>query len=100
MTISKELEATLQHAISEARRRRHEYLTVEHLLLALLADPVASRILGALGANLRRGAPGLEDFFREHLEAVPGQGEVEPKQTPAFWRVLQRAAMHVQGTGK
>ena len=100
MTISKELEATLQHAISEARRRRHEYLTVEHLLLALLADPVASRILQALGVNLHKVAEGLELFFREHIEPLPGDDEVEPKQTPAFWRVLQRAAMHVTGSGK
>jgi ATP-dependent Clp protease ATP-binding subunit ClpA len=100
MTISKELEATLQHAISEARRRRHEYLTVEHLLLALLADPVASRILQALGVNLRQIASGLEDFFREQIEPLEGDEEVEPKQTPAFWRVLQRAAMHVAGSGK
>src|SRR5262245_32514346 len=100
MTISKELEATLQHAISEARRRRHEYITVEHLLLALLADPVASRILQALGVNLHKVAEGLELFFREHIESIPGDDEVEPKQTPAFWRVLQRAAMHVTGSGK
>src|SRR5262249_59613392 len=99
MTISKELEATLQLAIAEARRRRHEYLTLEHLLLALCADPVASKIMKACGADFGKLTSELEDFFAEHVQASAEEG-ADPKQTPAFWRVLQRAAMHVHGSGK
>jgi ATP-dependent Clp protease ATP-binding subunit ClpA len=99
MTISKELEATLQLAIAEARRRRHEYLTLEHLLLALCADPVASKILRACGADFGRLTGELEAFFTDHITPSAEEG-ADPKQTPAFWRVLQRAAMHVHGSGK
>src|SRR5215470_18314729 len=97
MTISKELEATLQLAIAEAKRRKHEYLTLEHLLLALCADPVASRILRSCGADCNRLTMELERYFESQLTL--GE-EADPKQTPAFWRVLQRAAMHVHGAGK
>jgi ATP-dependent Clp protease ATP-binding subunit ClpA len=97
MTISKELEATLQLAIAEAKRRRHEYLTLEHLLLALCADPVASRILRSCGTDFNRVTMELERYF-ETLAQL--DEETDPKQTPAFWRVLQRAAMHVHGAGK
>jgi len=101
MTISKELQATLELAIAEARRRRHEYLTLEHLLVALCADPVAAKILTACGADFGKLLGDLEDFLAEKVEATKGRGEApDPKQTPAFWRVLQRAAMHVQGAGK
>src|SRR5215470_9265823 len=99
MTISKELEATLQLAIAEAKRRHHEYLTLEHLLLALCADPAAAKILRALGADFARLTQELEGFFREQLEEKLEDG-ADPKQTPQFWRVLQRAAMHVHGAGK
>jgi ATP-dependent Clp protease ATP-binding subunit ClpA len=98
MTISKDLEATLQLAVSEAKRRKHEYLTVEHLLYALCVDPIAGRILKACGADFAKITEELEAFFEAHVTAL--EEEVEPKQTPAFWRVLQRAAMHVQGSGK
>jgi ATP-dependent Clp protease ATP-binding subunit ClpA len=98
MTITKELEATLELAVAEAKRRHHEYLTLEHLLLALCADPVAKRILRGCGADLSDLAAGLEDFFTERLEAHADTKD--PKQTPAFWRVLQRAAVHVQSAGK
>jgi ATP-dependent Clp protease ATP-binding subunit ClpA len=97
MTISKELEATLQLAIAEAKRRKHEYLTLEHLLLALCADPVASRILRSCGADFNRVTMDLERYFETLTRMAE---EADPKQTPAFWRVLQRAAMHVHGVGK
>src|SRR5262249_36416746 len=99
MTISKELEATLQLAIAEAKKRHHEYLTLEHLLLALCADPAATKILKALGTDFSRLAQELESFFREQMEEKLEDG-ADPKQTPSFWRVLQRAAMHVHGAGK
>jgi ATP-dependent Clp protease ATP-binding subunit ClpA len=99
MTISKELEATLQLAIAEAKRRHHEYLTLEHLLLALIADPAAAKILRACGADFSRLTAQLETFFTQQLQPNLEEG-ADPKQTPSFWRVLQRAAMHVHGSGK
>jgi ATP-dependent Clp protease ATP-binding subunit ClpA len=99
MTISKELEATLQLAIAEAKRRHHEYLTLEHLLLALCADPAATKILRACGADFTRLTGELETYFTQQLQPNLEEG-ADPKQTPSFWRVLQRAAMHVHGAGK
>jgi ATP-dependent Clp protease ATP-binding subunit ClpA len=100
MTISKELEHTIQAAFDEARRRRHEFVTLEHVLWALLKDPVAAKILKACGANLTRLRKDLEQFFDEQLTSLPEGTEREPQQTAGFWRSLQRAAMHVQGSGK
>ena len=98
--LSKELEASLNHAFGEARDKRHEYITVEHLLLALLENSSANTVLQACGADLRQ----LEAELREYLEKntpvfsdVVG-GEVQP--TLGFQRVLQRAVFHVQSSGK
>jgi ATP-dependent Clp protease ATP-binding subunit ClpA len=99
MTLAPELEATLRQAIDEARRRRHEFITLEHLLLALCADPVAARILKAVGGDVGKLVTALEEFLAG-LPTLPEGGSGDPKQTPAFWRVLQRAAMHVQGHGR
>jgi ATP-dependent Clp protease ATP-binding subunit ClpA len=99
MTLAKELEATLNLAIAEARRRRHEFVTLEHLLFALCADPVASRIIRAVGGNLEQLLKGLETHLAT-LPVLPGGDKGEPKPTPAFARVLQRAAMHVQTSGR
>ena len=98
MTITKELEQTIQMAIGEARRRRHEYLTLEHLLFALCADPVAGRTLRACGANIGKLVAALEEHFATIRPRV--DSDDEPKQTAAFWRVLQRAAMHAQSAGR
>jgi ATP-dependent Clp protease ATP-binding subunit ClpA len=100
VTISKELESTIQAAFEEARRRRHEFVTLEHVLYALTKDPVAAKILKAAGADLKKLQAELERFFDEEIEALPEGVERDPQQTAAFWRSLQRAAMHVQGSGK
>src|SRR5581483_4374300 len=100
MTISKDLEQTIQAAFDEARRRRHEFVTLEHVLWALLKDAVAAKILKACGANLAKLRKDLETFFEEQLPQLPEGTEREPQQTAGFWRSLQRAAMHVQGSGK
>ncbi|HEY1585529.1 MAG TPA: Clp protease N-terminal domain-containing protein [Polyangia bacterium] len=100
MTISKELESTIQLAFDEARRRRHEFVTLEHVLFALTKDPVATRILKASGADLKKLQKDLEQFFEENMPELPEGTEREPQQTAAFWRALQRAAMHVQSSGK
>ncbi|HET6439111.1 MAG TPA: ATP-dependent Clp protease ATP-binding subunit ClpA [Anaeromyxobacter sp.] len=98
VTVSKELQQTLQAAVGEARRRRHEYVTLEHLLHAMTKDKVASEVLLACGADLRLLERELEEYLDRTLESV-GSSQ-DPEQTAAFQRVLQRAAWHVQGSGR
>lgn len=100
MSISEELKATLDVAIGKAKDEGHEYLTLEHLLFALCTDPVAARILRACGVNLSKLQRDLEAFFEEHLERHAIKDGEEPNQTLAFWRVIQRAAVQLQGAGK
>jgi ATP-dependent Clp protease ATP-binding subunit ClpA len=98
VTVSKELQQTLQAAVADARKRRHEYVTLEHLLHALAADKVASEVLVACSADLPALTRELDDYLSRTLEALPE--EQDPEQTAAFQRVLQRAAWHVQGAGR
>ena len=98
VTVSKELQQTLQAAVSEARKRKHEYVTLEHLLRALCADKVASEVLLACSADLPTLTRELDEYLTRTLEALPD--EQDPEQTAAFQRVLQRAAWHVQGAGR
>ena len=98
VTVSKELQQTLQAAVADARQRKHEYVTLEHLLHALAGDKVASEVLVACGADLPALTRELEDYLSRTLEALPE--EQDPEQTAAFQRVLQRAAWHVQGAGR
>jgi len=98
--LSPELQATLQRAVTDTRKRRHEYLTLEHLLLAMLDDPTGIDILRKCGGDLPKLKYELEEFLTEHVEELPEGEESGPEQTLAFQRVLQRAAMHVQGAGR
>jgi ATP-dependent Clp protease ATP-binding subunit ClpA len=98
VTVSKELQQTLQAAVAEARRRRHEYVTLEHLLHAMTHDRVASEVLLACGADLKLLERELEEYLDRTLESL-GTSQ-DPEQTAAFQRVLQRAAWHVQGSGR
>jgi len=98
VTVSKELQQTLQGAVAEARNRRHEYVTLEHLLHAMVKDKVAMEVLLACGADLALLRKELEEYLDRTLESLEAQQE--PEQTAAFQRVLQRAAWHVQGTGR
>jgi len=98
VTVTKELQATLQNAVADATRRRHEYVTLEHLLHAMARDKIASEILVHCGADIAELEKELEDYLDRTLEARSGSGE--PEQTAAFQRVLQRAAWHVQGAGR
>lgn len=98
--LSKELEASLNQAFNEARDKRHEYITVEHLLLALLDNSSANSVLQACGADLNLLASELREYLDKHTPVfgdVVG-GEVQP--TLGFQRVLQRAVFHVQSSGK
>ncbi len=98
--LSKELEASLNVAFNEARNKRHEYITVEHLLLALLDNSSANSVLKACGADLLRLKTDLSQYLDENtpLFHEDNVGEVQP--TLGFQRVLQRAVFHVQSSGK
>ncbi len=101
MRISRELEVTVSLAINEARRRRHEFLCLEHVLHALLFDETVAEIVQQCGGDVKEIQADLEEFLKENLESLPEEaGEVDPQQTLAFHRVLQRAAAHVQSAGK
>jgi len=97
---TKELKATLGLAFAEAKRRRHEFVCVEHLLFALLQDKDANSAIVQCGGDTAKLKKGLEDFFTTHLEAL-GEGlEREPQETIGFHRVLQRAVIHAQSAEK
>ncbi|KJZ14055.1 MULTISPECIES: ATP-dependent Clp protease ATP-binding subunit ClpA [Halomonas] len=99
--LSKELELTLNTAFTVARSKRHEFMTVEHLLLALLDNASASDVLRACGANLDKLRSDLQDFINSTTPLIPeDQTERETQPTLGFQRVLQRAVFHVQSSGK
>ncbi len=87
-------------AFHDAERRRHEYVTLEHILYALTNSPDGRKFLRALGVDLSELQADLEAFFLENLEALPEGVEWEPHQTPTHQRVLQRAAIQMQAAGK
>jgi len=97
---TKELKATLSLAFAEAKRRRHEFVCVEHLLFALLQDKDASSAIVQCGGDMAKLKKGLEDFFTTHLEALREGMEHEPQETIGFHRVLQRAVIHAQSAEK
>ncbi|TDJ66146.1 MAG: ATP-dependent Clp protease ATP-binding subunit ClpA [Proteobacteria bacterium] len=98
--LSKELEVTLNLAFKEARENRHEFMTVEHLLLALLDNPTAAKVLRACGADLNQLRRQLADFIRESSPLLPADEDRDTQPTLGFQRVLQRAVFHVQSSGK
>ncbi|MGE0861453.1 MAG: ATP-dependent Clp protease ATP-binding subunit ClpA [Gammaproteobacteria bacterium] len=98
--LSKELEVTLNMAFKEAREQRHEFMTVEHLLLALLDNPTAAKVLRACGADLNALRRQLTDFIRESSPLLPEDEDRDTQPTLGFQRVLQRAVFHVQSSGK
>src|SRR5690349_4222203 len=97
--IAQELEVSLHMAFMDARQKRHEFITVEHLLLALLDNPSASEVLRACAANIEELRKLLTDFINEHTPIVTGD-EVDTQPTLGFQRVIQRAILHVQSSGK
>ncbi len=98
--IAQELEVTLHMAFMEARQKRHEFITVEHLLLALLDNPAAAEVLRACGADVGGLRKNLVDHVEAHTPVVGGEGEVDTQPTLGFQRVIQRAILHVQSSGK
>jgi ATP-dependent Clp protease ATP-binding subunit ClpA len=97
--IAQELEVSLHMAFVEARQQRHEFITVEHLLMALLDNPSAAEVLRACAANIEDLRKSLSTFIRENTPTVGGTEEVDTQPTLGFQRVIQRAIMHVQSTG-
>jgi len=98
--INRELELTFAAAIKEAKQRRHEFFTLEHILYAIVHDVIGRGILHQCGADLDKLKDRLEKYFDERLEKLPEGADQDPIQTLAVQRVLQRALMHVQGAEK
>ncbi len=98
--LSKELEVTLNLAFKAAREQRHEFMTVEHLLLGLLDNPTAAKVLRACGADLNQLRRQLVDFIRDNAPVLPDDDDRDTQPTLGFQRVLQRAVFHVQSSGK
>jgi ATP-dependent Clp protease ATP-binding subunit ClpA len=97
--IAQELEVSLHMAFVEARQQRHEFITVEHLLLALLDNPSAAEVLHACSANIDDLRKSLSNFIKDNTPQVSGTDDVDTQPTLGFQRVIQRAIMHVQSTG-
>jgi ATP-dependent Clp protease ATP-binding subunit ClpA len=97
--IAQELEVSLHMAFVEARQQRHEFFTVEHLLLALLDNPSAAEVLRACSANIDDLRKSLITFIKDNTPQVAGTEDVDTQPTLGFQRVIQRAIMHVQSTG-
>jgi ATP-dependent Clp protease ATP-binding subunit ClpA len=92
--IAKELQASFRQALQDAKAMRHEYLTLEHLLLALSKEAKTQKVLAACGASVKRLRQRLETFLKETVEKLPEGVSAEPQQTIGIERVLQRAAIH------
>jgi ATP-dependent Clp protease ATP-binding subunit ClpA len=97
--IGDELGASLHTALLEAREKRHEFMTVEHLLLALLGNRAAAEVLGACAADMDELRKQLEQHIAEHTPLVAADRQVDTEPTLGFQRVMQRAIMHVQSSG-
>src|SRR6187401_1581052 len=98
--IAQELEVSLHMAFVEARQKQHEFITVEHLLLAMLDNPSAAEVLKACGVDLEELRHVLGDFITEHTPRLSGHTEQDTQPTQGFQRVIQRAILHVQSSGK
>ncbi|NCA68496.1 MAG: ATP-dependent Clp protease ATP-binding subunit ClpA [Sphingobacteriia bacterium] len=98
--LSKELELTLNRAFKEARAKHHEYMTVEHMLLSLLDNPSAARVLKACGTDAERLRREITAFIDETTPLIPPHEKRDTQPTLGFQRVLQRAVFHVQSAGK
>ena len=98
--IAQELEVSLHMAFMDARQKRHELITVEHLLLAMIDNPTAAEVMRSCGAKLEILRTELNQYIEEHTPTVNGQDEVDTQPTLGFQRVIQRAMLHVQSSGK
>jgi ATP-dependent Clp protease ATP-binding subunit ClpA len=99
-SFARELEQTLHNALAAASSRRHEYATLEHLLLALIDDAHASRVMQACGVQTNELKDAVKHYLDNELEALKVEGETDPTPTSGFQRVVQRAILHVQSSGR
>lgn len=97
---SQELQITFSLAVSEARRRHHEYLTLEHFLYASIHDDSGIEVILSCGGDVEALREMLEEFFDTHLESLPEDREYMPEQTISLQRVIQRTVLHMQSAGK
>ncbi|MBL8636027.1 MAG: ATP-dependent Clp protease ATP-binding subunit ClpA [Myxococcales bacterium] len=98
--ITKELQESLLAAMSYARKRRHEYLCLEHVLYSFTEEPSSSKILKACAVDLSKLRRQLEEFFDQKVTPLPEGADQEPEQTVSIQRVLQRAIFHMHSSGK
>ena len=99
-SFSRPLEDTLHRAVALANARSHEYATLEHLLLALVEDPDGSAVMSACGVNLEALAVSLTTYIDHDLAALAVSSGEDAKPTAGFQRVIQRAVIHVQSSGR
>src|SRR6187551_217224 len=99
-SFARELEETLHNALGEASRRRHEYATLEHLLIALIDDEHASKVMTACGVNRDELRASLKHYLDNELGALVADTSTDPTPTSGFQRVVQRAILHVQSSGR
>src|ERR671938_1914253 len=98
--ITKELQETLNFAAMEAIKRRHEYVTLEHLLYALLHESTAAKVVRQCGGDANALTKELEQFFEEKMESVPASSDALPEYTAAFQRVVEYALLQAEGSGQ
>ncbi|MBI3593227.1 MAG: ATP-dependent Clp protease ATP-binding subunit ClpA, partial [Nitrospirae bacterium] len=98
--INKELELTIEATIRDAEKRRHEYLTVEHILFAALHDEWGMEIISNCGGDISRLKTSIERFFEENIPKLPQKPDIYSRPTIGFQRVIQRALNHIQSAGK
>ena len=99
-SFAESLEATLHNALKHAGDRAHEYATLEHLLLALIDDADAAKVMQACGVDLGELSDIIITYLDTELESLRVEGKVDPSPTSGFQRVVQRAILHVQSSGK
>lgn len=99
-SFARELEETLHNALGEASRRRHEYATLEHLLIALIDDEHASKVMTACGVNRDELRASVKHYLDDELGALVADTSTDPTPTSGFQRVVQRAILHVQSSGR
>ncbi len=99
-SFARELEQTLHNALGEASRRRHEYATLEHLLMALIDDGHASKVMTACGVNRDELKATVKQYLDGELGALVADSGTDPTPTSGFQRVVQRAILHVQSSGR
>jgi len=99
-SFARELEQTLHNALGEASKRRHEYATLEHLLIALIDDEHASKVMSACGVNREELRATVKQYLDAELGALVADSGTDPSPTSGFQRVVQRAILHVQSSGR